>query len=233
MGTGQHAITTASKYKNAEILALDLSFNSLAYAKRKAEELNCKNINFIQGDLLDLRKLDKKFDIIESVGVLHHMADPLLGWECLTDCLKKDALMLIGLYSEKARENIANIREKINSLKIKTTKENIINFRKDIFENNTTTWDSIKHSPDFYSTSGVRDLLFHVQEHRFTIKKIRSHMNKLGLVFLGFEDTYVLNRFKKKYGQTNDLYNLDKWEDFEKHNSRIFSGMYQFWCKKI
>ena len=34
-GTGQHVITTASKYKNASIYALDLSFNSLAYAKRK------------------------------------------------------------------------------------------------------------------------------------------------------------------------------------------------------
>ena len=32
-GTGQHAITTASKYKDATIYALDLSFNSLAYTK--------------------------------------------------------------------------------------------------------------------------------------------------------------------------------------------------------
>ncbi len=231
-GTGQHAITTASKYKNAKIYALDLSFNSLAYAKRKAEELNCKNISFIQGDLLDIRKLNKKFDIIESVGVLHHMADPLIGWETLTDCLKKDALMLIGLYSEKARENIANIRKNISSLKIKTTKKNIINFRKDIFENYNTKWESIKYSPDFYSTSGVRDLLFHVKEHRFTIQKIRSCINKLGLVFLGFEDTYVLDRFKKKYNKINDLYNLDLWNKFELDNPRIFAGMYQFWCQK-
>ena len=232
-GTGQHAITTASKYKNAEILALDLSFNSLAYAKRKAVELNCKNINFIQGDLLDLKKLNKKFDIIESVGVIHHMNNPLLGWKTLTDCLKKDALMMIGLYSEKARENIINIRETINNLKIKTSKKNIINFRKDILIKNNEKWNSIKYSPDFYSTSGVRDLLFHVQEHRFTIKKIRSYLNKLGLVFLGFEDTYVLEIFKKTYNQPGDLYNLDKWEDFENKNKRIFSSMYQFWCKKI
>jgi len=232
-GTGEHAITTASKYKNAKIFALDLSFNSLAYAKRKAEELNCKNINFIQGDLLDLRKLNKKFDIIESVGVLHHMANPIIGWKTLTDCLKKDALMLIGLYSEKARENIADIRETINKLKIKTTKKNIINFRKEIFENNNTKWDSVKYSPDFYSTSGVRDLLFHVQEHRFSIKKIRSHLHELELIFLGFEDTYVLDKFRKTYDQINDLYNLDKWENFEKNNSRIFSGMYQFWCQKL
>ena len=58
-------------------------------------------------------------------------------------------------------------------------------------------------------------------------------MNKLGLFFLGFEDQYVLDRFKKIYNQANDLYDLDKWEDLEKNNSRIFSGMYQFWCKKI
>ncbi len=232
-GTGQHAITTASKYKNAEIFALDLSFNSLAYAKRKAKELKCENINFFQGDLLSLKKVNKKFDIIESVGVLHHMADPLIGWATLTNCLKKDGLMLIGLYSEKARGNIANVRKTINNLKIKTTKKNIINFRKDIFEKNNPQWETIKHSPDFYSTSGVRDLLFHIQEHRFTIDIIRKKMKKLGLVFLGFEDTYVLERFKKNYDNNEDLYNLDTWIEFEKKNPRIFSGMYQFWCKKI
>ena len=140
--------------------------------------------------------------------------------------------MLIGLYSEKARANIINIRETINSLRIKTTKKNIINFRREIFEKNNKDWDSIKNSPDFYSTSGVRDLLFHVQEHRFTIKKIRSYMDKLGLVFLGFENTYVVERFRKAYYESIDLYDLDKWEDFERTNPRIFSGMYQFWCKR-
>ena len=47
-GTGQHAITTASKYKKSKILALDLSFKSLSYAKRKANELRINNIDFIQ-----------------------------------------------------------------------------------------------------------------------------------------------------------------------------------------
>ena len=231
-GTGQHAITTASKYKNAKIFALDLSFNSLAYAKRKAEELNCKNINFIQGDLLDLKKLNKKFDIIESVGVLHHMNSPLKGWKSLTECMKDNGLMLIGLYSEKARENISEIRKKIRNLKIKTTRTDIINFRKKILETKNQDWESIKYSPDFYSTSGVRDLLFHVQEHRFSILKIKEYLKKLNLFFLGFEDTYVVERYKKIYDQPKDLYNLDKWEDFEKSNPRIFSGMYQFWSMK-
>ncbi len=232
-GTGQHAITTASKYKKSKILALDLSFKSLSYAKRKAYELNINNIDFIQGDILDLEKIDRKFDIIESVGVLHHMDDPFKGWKILTSCLNNDSLMLIGLYSEKARQHIKKIKNKINKLKLQPNYKDIIKFRKDLIENNNDHWNLIKSSPDFYTVSGVRDLLFHVQEHRFTISKIKEYLNKLGLSFLGFEDQLIKEKFKVIYTNKDDLYNLDKWEEYEKNNSRIFAGMYQFWCKKI
>ena len=232
-GTGQHAITTASKYKKSKILALDLSFKSLTYAKRKANELKINNIDFIQGDILDLELIDRKFDIIESIGVLHHMDNPLKGWKVLTSCLNNDSLMLIGLYSEKARQQITQIKNKINKLKLQSNYTNIIKFRKDLIENDNNQWNNIKLSPDFYTVSGVRDLLFHVQEHRFTISKIKGYLDKLGLIFLGFEDKLVKENFKKIYTNKVDLYNLDKWEEYEKSNPRTFAGMYQFWCKKI
>ncbi len=232
-GTGQHAITTASKYKKSKILALDLSFKSLSYAKRKAIELKINNIDFIQGDILDLESIDRKFDIIESVGVLHHMDNPFKGWQILTSCLNKDSLMLIGLYSEKARQHITQIKDRINKLKLKSSYKNIIKFRKELIENNNDKWDYIKSSPDFYTVSGVRDLLFHVQEHQFTINKIKRYLDELGLIFLGFEDQLVKDNFKNNYTNKEDLFNLDKWEEYEKSNPRIFAGMYQFWCKKI
>ncbi len=232
-GTGQHAITTASKYKNAKILALDLSFKSLSYAKRKVEELGINNIDFVQGDLLDLESIDRKFDIIESVGVLHHMDDPFKGWEILTSCLNNESLMLIGLYSKKARKHIGQIKNKIDKLKLQSNYKNIIKFRKDLIEKNNDQWNDIKYSPDFYTVSGVRDLLFHVVEHRFTINEIKEYLDKLGLVFLGFEDQLVKENFKKIHKNKVDLYNLDKWEEYEKFNPRIFAGMYQFWCQKV
>ena len=71
---------------------------------------------------MDIKKLNKKFDVIESVGVLHHMGDPLQGWSVLSDCLKKDSIMLVGLYSETARK-ILLIYEKINYLNTKITKK--------------------------------------------------------------------------------------------------------------
>ena len=42
----------------------------------------------MQADILNLKKLNRQFDIIESSGVLHHMENPTVGWEILTECLK-------------------------------------------------------------------------------------------------------------------------------------------------
>ena len=63
-GTGQHALETASRFKDSHVTAVDLSLSSLAYAKRKTEEFGVTNINYLQADILDLGLLDKQFDII-------------------------------------------------------------------------------------------------------------------------------------------------------------------------
>ena len=57
-------------------------------------------------------------------------------------------------------------------------------------------------------------------------------MKNLDLAFLGFEDTFVTEKFKKIYKKSEDIYDLSKWEEYENNNPRIFAGMYQFWCKK-
>ena len=82
-GTGKQ-IFIAQSYLNAKIFAVDLSKKSLAYAKRKVEESKIDNVEFLHADILKLNNLDKKFDIIECVGVLHHMKYPLKGLKVLS-----------------------------------------------------------------------------------------------------------------------------------------------------
>ncbi|OUW96882.1 MAG: hypothetical protein CBD97_00460 [Pelagibacteraceae bacterium TMED237] len=232
-GTGQHAITTATKYENSFVTAIDLSSKSLSYAKRKADELEIKNIDFIQMDILDLKNYGKNFEIIESVGVLHHMDDPYNGWQTLSNILKPHGLMMIGLYSKIARQHIKKIRSNIKKINKQITNENIKLFREEIIISNDNNYKLIKESPDFYSLSSLRDLLFHVKEHTFSIPEISKNLNKLNLKFCGFENKITLKLFKQIYDNKKDLYNLDIWDEFENSNSRIFAGMYQFWCQKI
>ena len=51
-GTGNQVIN-ASRYKNAEITAIDISNNSLSYAARKSQEYRMHNVQLQQLDILD------------------------------------------------------------------------------------------------------------------------------------------------------------------------------------
>ena len=201
------------------------------HAKRKTEELAIKNIEYMQADILDLGKLNKQFDIIESVGVLHHMDNPMKGWKLLTDCLKPGGLMKIGLYSELARQNIVKIRNEISQQDIGTGDAAMKYFRDLMIESNEDHHKLIRSSIDFFSLSSLRDLLFHVQEQRFTIPLIKDHLNKLRLKFCGF-DSKIVPHFKLTNKRKEDPYNLDKWQSYEDANPTTFAGMYQFWCQK-
>ena len=113
-GTGQHIAIIADKYLNSKILGIDLSLASLAYAKRKVEELGHKNVEFLHADILQLKNLKRKFNIIECVGTLHHMKDPVAGLRVLLNLLETNGFLKLGLYSEIARQNITKARNFIN-----------------------------------------------------------------------------------------------------------------------
>ena len=232
-GTGKHSIEVATNYKKSNILAVDLSLRSLAYAKRKTHEFKLDNIKYMQADILDLEKLDKQFDIIECAGVLHHMKDPMAGWQVLKNLLKSGGLMKIALYSELGRKYVVKTREEIKEKSVGAS-----NFEIKAFRNSITKlckphhYDLIK-TVDFYDLSSFRDLVFHVKEHRFTINQIKNCLSKLSLEFCGFVvDDDIKQKFIFKNNNLNDLYDLEKWKNFEEEYTNTFPAMYQFWCQK-
>jgi SAM-dependent methyltransferase len=232
-GTGQHSIGTASYFSDCQVTAVDLSLTSLAYAKRKTAELGITNLKYLQADILRLDQLEQKFDIIESAGVLHHMDEPMAGWRVLTDLLKPGGLMFIGLYSELARQHIVEVRKQITLLEVETSESEIREFRRSLAESNDENHQLLTKSSDFFSLSTLRDLIFHVQEHRFTLPQIKKYLDKLGLKFCGFTDKDAISNFMGFHGKEADIYDLALWHHFEESNPSAFIGMYQFWCQKL
>ncbi|MDC1114574.1 tetratricopeptide repeat protein [Candidatus Pelagibacter sp.] len=232
-GTGQQSITTVSRFSDCQITAVDLSLASLAYAKRKTTELGITNIEYLQADILRLDQLEQKFDIIESTGVLHHMNEPMAGWRVLTDLLKPGGLMKIALYSELARQDIVEVRKKITLLRIGTSKSEIREFRRSLVESNDKNYQRLTKSNDFFNLSALRDLIFHVQEHRFTLLQIKSCLDELGLKFCGFENKDTILNFREFHGKDADIYDLALWHQYEESNPHAFAEMYQFWCQKL
>ena len=91
------------------------------------------------------------------------------------------------------------------------------------------------NSKDFFGLSNCRDLLFHVQEHRFTLLQIEKALKALKLKFLAFEmkDQTALKKFMKSHPSRSAPTSLSLWHKFELKNPDTFLGMYQFWCKKM
>jgi hypothetical protein len=140
--------------------------------------------------------------------------------------------MQIGLYSELARKHIVQIRDEIEQSNIGSSHDVMKLFRNKISSSKEEQHKTVVSSFDFYSMSALRDLLFHIQEHRFTIPQIAVSLTQLGLVFCGFENREVVQNFKLENSTETALYDLDTWDTYEKEHPSVFAKMYQFCCQK-
>jgi SAM-dependent methyltransferase len=216
-------------------LAIDLSLTSLAYAMRKTRELGVGNIDYAQADILKLDTISRTFDVIESSGVLHHMADPFAGWRTLLSVLRPGGVMAVALYSEIARADIVKARAFIAESGYGSSADEIRRCRQDIVAHEGgQAFKNVYASGDFFSTSDCRDLLFHVQEHRLTIPQIAGFLAENGLEFVAFEvDPATVSRYRMKYPADTAMTDLASWDAFEREHPSTFSGMYQFWVQKV
>ncbi|MEO1093185.1 MAG: class I SAM-dependent methyltransferase [Pseudomonadota bacterium] len=236
-GTGQQIVQTATRFADASIVAVDLSRASLAYAKRKAHELGLANVGFHHADLLALQPADGVFDVVQSTGVLHHLADPMAGWQNLVRCTRPGGLLQIGLYSRTARRDIARVRDLLAARGITGTGEGIVEARRTVValaRAGDVECGRLAVSRDFASASGCRDLILHEQEHLFTLPEIEAALDALGLRFLGMElpNTDVLRWVEGRWGDLEPCRSLAFWHAVEQRNPDLFARMYVFWCQR-
>lgn len=234
-GTGREPVWSANQFRGARILAVDLSLSSLAYARRQSERLGLAAIEYAQADLFHLGTLGRRFDLIQSVGVLHHMADPFAAWQGLTNLLRPHGLMQIGLYSETGRQAVVAGRALIAERGHPATPAGIRRFRQEVYAlpDGHPVREAIR-SLDFHSMSACRDLLFHVHEVRVTLTQLAGWLDRLGLEFLGFQldDPAEAQLYRQRFPEDRTMTRLDLWERFEAERPAVFGGLYQFWVRR-
>lgn len=230
-GTGKLPIEIAQTYAGARVLAVDLSRTSLAYAQRKSRELGCADITYAQADILTLGAIGRSFDYIDASGVLHHLADPEAGWRVLLSLLRPNGVMRVALYSETGRRHIAAARAFCVERGFRATAEDIRVARQALID--SPLREPLVRIYDFYTTSECRDLLFHVQEQRFSIARIRAFLAQENLNLIGFQiSPEVLAQYARRFPHDRGLRDLDNWEQFEREQPETFLSMYQFWVQK-
>ncbi len=235
-GTGKEAIDLAATIAGARVLAIDLSLTSLAYAQRMANELGLTNVEFRQADILEMGVFDQRFDMISASGVLHHLRDPQAGLRVLVGLLRPGGLLRLALYSQRARSTLTAARETIRQRQLSPTPGAIREFRQEVFrQEDDGAFKSLRSMLDFYSMSMCRDLLFHVQEHQFTLPKIAAMLLEHGLNVLSLLQEIprpAMQDYRRMFPRDAALTDLENWDAFERQYPQTFAGMYHILCQR-
>jgi 2-polyprenyl-3-methyl-5-hydroxy-6-metoxy-1,4-benzoquinol methylase len=234
-GTGYHALDVATEFLDVSVTAVDLSRSSLAYAARQASRYGISNIEFLHGDILQINALKVQFDLIEAVGVLHHMEDTFGGLKALTEALRPGGFMRVGVYSRSFRNRLKPAKELVLASLKSFGPSELRSMRNEIIAADSKAIAFSRLASDFYYLSGFRDLLCHVHEYSFAPLEVNEMLRKLELSFLGFnyaDDSDLKAAFLSDYPHENSSRDLSLWEEFEASKPELMPSLLDFWVRK-
>ncbi len=233
-GTGQHPLQTATRYPNAQVVAIDISYASLAHAARQARRLGVTNIEFRHGDLLRIADLGMEFDVVESVGVLHCLADPLRGLRSLAAVTRPGGFLNLGLYSTRLRHGLLAAQEFICRSGNDRSPKTLRSLRQEVIRSSRDDSGSPTSSSDFFYLSGFRDLVCHIQELTFTPLEFETLLAAANLTFLGFRGikAHFKSTYSERFPDDPNMLSLGCLDSFEASHPDLFGGLAQFWVRK-
>lgn len=230
-GTGRHSHLLGRTVVDASITAIDISRPSLAFAQRQALADGLANVEYMEADLTQLESWGERFDVIECAGVLHHLPDPDEGLRVLLTLLKPGGMIMLALYSRRARKPLQHLRERLALAKEFDLEETLHRARQMVMQDGDL--QTIASFREFYALNECADLILHPREATYTPRDLKAMLEQHGLVFRGFELTSAQrNLFRMRNRGPSDLFDLDLWEYHEQENPGLFAGMYHLWAQK-
>ncbi|MBF2021073.1 MAG: class I SAM-dependent methyltransferase [Hydrococcus sp. C42_A2020_068] len=199
-GTGSGTDYLIHLNPEAEIVAIDLSEKALEVAKERCRRSGvlanrARSVEFHLLKVEEATQLPGEFDLINCVGVLHHLPDPVKGIRALAEKLAPGGLLHVFVYAELGRWEIQLMQKAIALLQGDRRGD----YRDGVFvgrqifaslpENNRI----VKREKERWSMENHRDESFadmyvHPQEVDYNIETLFELIEASGLEFIGFSN---------------------------------------------
>ena len=214
------------EYKGSNILAIDISPESLRITKERIKLYNLDNIEVMEMSLLDINSKDfGYFDFIVCIGVLHHLECPQSGLNTLRQVLKPDGGMYIMVYGKIGRTGVYQMQNllKIVNKNTKTFANKINNFKKVYSILPSSNW-FIKNEDIMFdhkiSNNGIVDELLNLQDRAYTVNELCEFVKNAGMNIVEFSP---MDRYKYKFPIPN--INYKNISEIEKYSiNELFFG---------
>lgn len=184
-GCGTGVTSLALSERAEKVYACDISYNSIITAKNFGENLNIKNIEFINGSILSLPFKSNSFDLILCWGVIHHTIEPDRAFKELVYSLRKEGCLIVAVYQKTSLTFLHEmIRKWCLRIKREWVKESFIKFivflvriLEKLGKRTNVRDDNVKIA------SQVEDWFFVPVKHFFTLKQLEDIFKNNNLTF--------------------------------------------------
>jgi SAM-dependent methyltransferase len=195
----------------AEVIGIDLSSGALEVAKERCQRSGAGRAQFQHLSLFDADQLPGQFDLINSVGVLHHTSDPVRGIKALADKLAPGGIMHIFVYGELGRWEISLMQEAIALLQgdkrgdyrdgVKVGREVFATLPENnrLVQREKERWAIENHRDECFA-----DMYVHPQEIDYNVDTLFELIDASGLEFVGFSNRLVWD-LDRLIGKAPDL----------------------------
>jgi SAM-dependent methyltransferase len=229
-GTGESAITAVLAYPSTDFTFVDISSTSLKLTSQYLEELKIKNVEISHADIMTM-DLEKKFDIIISTGVIHHLSNPSLGVANLNKHLEEHGVLSAMVYGEYGRFEIGLFQEVLKTLMGDKFEFNqgieLVKMIMNNVDGSKNRMTNILWKEDLNKgEQHIVDLLLNVNEHRYDVKRLNKMLNNGGMSLLELIPTNTFNpslyvKDKGLKSKFNGLPYLDQCSIAELINGKI------------
>ncbi len=194
-GTGVGTEYLVHLNPEAHVSAIDLSAGALEVAQERCRRSGADRVEFHHLSLYDVAELPGEFDLINCVGVLHHLPDPIRGIKALAPKLAPGGLMHIFVYAELGRWEIQLMQKAIALLQGDKSGDyqDGVKVGRQIFSALPEDNRIVKREKERWSMENQRDANFadmylHPQEIDYNVDTLFTLIEASGLDFVGFSN---------------------------------------------
>ena len=187
-GTNQAAIFA---YTNpaARVVAVDISQPSLDHQQYLKDKHGLWNLELHRLPIEELPTLELDFDLIVSTGVLHHLADPLVGMETLADRLRRNGALAVMLYAKYGRIGVEMLESVFRDMGLHQddTSVQIVKETISVLSPDHPIHSYMKLARDLQSSdAALVDTFLHGRQRSYTVEECVDLVTSAGLVFQGW-----------------------------------------------
>ena len=186
-GTNQAAVFAYTN-RAAKVVAVDISQPSLDHQQYLKDKHGLSNLELHLLPIEELPTLGRNFDLIVSTGVLHHLADPLVGMKALAGCVRRDGAIGVMLYAKYGRIGVELLQSVFRDLGLRQDDASVRMVKETIslLPPDHPVQGYFKITSDLQYDAGLVDTFLHGRDRSYTVEDCIDFVTSAGLVFQGW-----------------------------------------------